>query len=56
MTKEQVLDISQTLIKLKPYRDNFRMRAQIARRIFRLRKQIAENAANVQTNAACPLP
>ena len=48
MTREQVLDVSKELFKMPRYRGDLRLRANLARRMFKLRKEIAENATDVQ--------
>lgn len=56
MTREQVLDVSKTLFGLPRYQHDFALRARLARRMFKLKREIAENATNVQANQTLSLP
>lgn len=49
MTREQVLEVHKELFKMPRYRSDLWLRSRLARRMFQLRKEIAENATYVKT-------
>lgn len=55
MTREQVLDISHALFKMSQYREDVKLRSRLARRMFKLKREIAESAANVEASETRPL-
>lgn len=56
MTREQVLEISKELFKMPRYKNDSMRRAKLARRMYQLKREIAENAANVEATTPQSVP